>query len=195
MNRETYLNTMIDKAVPLFDKNGFMLSEIRDKLKVSCSFIKGVRGSKNKTVGVHYNPVLSKNGFHEMMIEPSIDDSIEAVGILIHELTHAIQRHMFGDTVKAHGKEFKKIATAVGLTGKMTATVVSDDLKATIQTWIDEIGKYPHSSLNLSERKKQSTRMIKLFCDNGFIARASRTAIENYGVPYCACCNEPMQVG
>jgi hypothetical protein len=186
---------MIDKAVPLFDKNGFMLSEIRDKLKVSCSFIKGVRGSKNKTVGVHYNPVLSKNGFHEMMIEPSIDDSIEAVGILIHELTHAIQRHMFGDTVKAHGKEFKKIATAVGLTGKMTATVVSDDLKATIQTWIDEIGKYPHSSLNLSERKKQSTRMIKLFCDNGFIARASRTAIENYGVPYCACCNEPMQVG
>ena len=195
MNRETYLNTMIDKAVPLFDKNGFMLSEIRDKLKVSCSFIKGVRGSKNKAVGVHYNPILSKNGFHEMMIEPSIDDSIEAVGILIYELTHAIQRHMFGDTVKAHGKEFKKIATAVGLTGKMTATVVSDDLKATIQTWIDEIGKYPHSSLNLSERKKQSTRMIKLFCDNGFIARASRTAIENYGVPYCACCNEPMQVG
>lgn len=194
MNRETYLNAMIDKALPLFDENGFMLSEIRDKLKVSCSFIKGVRGSKNKAVGVHYNVKCSKNGFHEMMIEPSIDNSMEAIGILLHELSHAIQRHMYGDAVKAHGKEFKKIATSIGLTGKMTATEIGDDLKATIQTWIDEIGEYPHSSLNLSERKKQTTRMIKLFCDNGFIARASRTAIENFGVPYCACCNEPMQV-
>ena len=139
MNRETYLNAMIDKAVPLFDKNGFMLSDIRDKLKVSCSFIKGIRGSKNKAVGVHYNVKCSNAGYREMMIEPSIDNSMEAIGILLHELSHAIQRHMFGDAVKAHGKEFKKIATSIGLTGKMTATEIGDDLKATIQTWNDKI--------------------------------------------------------
>jgi len=194
MNRETYLNAIIDKAMPIFDNNDWGLSTIRDKLKVSCSFIKGVRGSKNKAVGVHYNPVCSKSGFHEMMIEPSLDDSMEVIGVLIHELCHAVQRNIFGDSVRAHGKEFKKIATSVGLCGKMTATEIGDDLKVTIQSWIDEIGNYPHSSLNLLERKKQSTRMIKLFCDNGFIARASRTAIEKYGLPYCACCNEPMQV-
>ena len=121
MNRETYLEAIIKKAIPLFDNAGFKISDIENKLKVSCSFIQGVRGSKNKAVGVHYNESVSADGYHEMMIEPSISDSQEAIGILIHEMTHAIQRHMYGYTVGAHGKEFRKIALAVGLCGKMTS--------------------------------------------------------------------------
>ena len=57
INRETWLNLMIDKSVPLFDNAGFKISDIRDKLKVSCSFIQGSRGSKLKNaIGVHYQP-------------------------------------------------------------------------------------------------------------------------------------------
>ena len=46
INRETWLNLMIDKSVPLFDEAGFKISDIRDKLKASCSVMVGMRKSK-----------------------------------------------------------------------------------------------------------------------------------------------------
>ena len=191
INRETWLNLMIDKSVPLFDEAGFKISDIREKLKVSCSFIQGSRGSKLKNaIGVHYNPSVSADGFHEMMIQPSISDSVQAVGVLIHEMVHSIQTHLYHDkngflNVKPHGKEFRKIALAVGLEGKMTATTESPKLKAIIQKWIDELGEYPHAKMTLNDsRKKQTTRMIKLECRQcGFICRASGGAIIKYGYP------------
>jgi len=92
INRETWLNLMIDKAVPLFDNAGFKISDIREKLKVSCSFIQGSRGNKLKdAIGVHYNPTISAEGFHEMMIQPSLSDSVQVVGVLIHEMVHSIR--------------------------------------------------------------------------------------------------------
>ena len=47
INRETWLNLMIDKSVPLFDEAGFKISDIREKLKASCSVMVGMRKSKN----------------------------------------------------------------------------------------------------------------------------------------------------
>jgi predicted SprT family Zn-dependent metalloprotease len=200
INRETWLNLMIDKSVPLFDEAGFKISDIRDKLKVSCSFIQGSRGSKLKNaIGVHYNPSVSADGFHEMMIQPSISDSVQAVGVLIHEMVHSIQTHLYHDkngflNVKPHGKEFRKIAIAVGLQGKMTATTESPELKVIIQKWIDELGEYPHAKMTLNDsRKKQSTRLLKLECTHcGFICRASNGAINNFGVP--THCGEDMEI-
>ena len=190
INRETWLNLMIDKAVPLFDNAGFKISDIREKLKVSCSFIQGSRGNKLKdAIGVHYNPTISAEGFHEMMIQPSLSDSVQVVGVLIHEMVHSIQTHLHHDkngflSVKPHGKEFRKMALAVGLTGKMTATTESPELKIQIEKWIKEVGKYPHSKVNFETRKKQSTRLLKLTCEHcGFIARASSGAINNFGYP------------
>ena len=198
INRETWLNLMIDKSVPLFDDAGFKISDIRDKLKVSCSFIQGSRGSKLKNaIGVHYNPSVSADGFHEMMIQPSISDSVQAVGVLIHEMVHSIQTHLYHDkngflNVKPHGKEFRKIALAVGLEGKMTATTESPELKVIIEKWIAELGEYPHAKMTLNDsRKKQSTRLLKLTCEHcGFIARASSGAINVYGYP--THCGEDM---
>lgn len=194
MNRETYLNKVIDKAVPLFNNSGFKISDIRSKLKVSCSFIKGVRGSKNKAIGVHYSPLSSANGYHEMMIEPSISDSQEAIGILIHEMVHAIQTHLYHDdkgrlNVGAHGKEFRKIALAVGLCGKMTSTKSSPELIKTIDTWIKELGNYPHSPITLSNRKKQTTRNIKVECyDCKWSFRCSTKNVELMAFQKCLCC-------
>ena len=196
MNRETYLNIMIDKALPLFDNAGFNMSEIRDRLKVSCSFIKGTRGSANNAIGVHYNTTCSKNGNHEMMIEPSVDNSLTAISVLIHEMVHSIQTHLYHDSkgflnVRPHGKEFAKIAKCVGLEGKMTATIPGERLKETINGWIKEVGEYPHSSLNLSKVKKQTTRNLKvqcsaMHCNNHF--RASRLKILSYQTNICIAC-------
>jgi len=191
INRETWLNLMIDKAVPLFDNAGFKISDIRSKLKVSCSFIQGSRGNKLKdAIGVHYNPTISAEGFHEMMIQPILSDSVQVVGVLIHEMVHAIQTHLYHNekgflSVKPHGKEFRKMAIAVGLTGKMTATTESPELKIQIEKWVAEIGKYPHAKMTLNDsRTKQTTRMLKLECKHcGFIARSSSGAINKFGLP------------
>ena len=192
MNRETYLEAIIKKAIPLFDNVGFKISDIENKLKVSCSFIQGVRGSKNKAVGVHYNESVSADGYHEMMIEPSISDSQEAIGILIHEMTHAIQRHMYGYTVRAHGKEFRKIALAVGLCGKMTSTDSSPELIKTIDSWITELGNYPHSKMTLNpNRKKQGVRNLKVECQScEWSFRTSNKNILLMASTKCLCCGD-----
>tara|TARA_R110002020_G_scaffold219343_4_gene427246 strand:+ start:3357 stop:4040 length:684 start_codon:yes stop_codon:yes gene_type:complete len=212
INRETWLNFMIDKAVPLFDDNGFKISDIRNKLKVSCSMMVGQRkSSKFKAIGQHLPPNWSANKNHEMLISPTLIDSVQVVGVLIHEMVHAIQSYMYHDkkgnlNVKPHGKEFRKIALSVGLQGKMTATTESPELKIKIEKWIAEIGcQYPHDKINFDDRKKQSTRMLKvecsaLHCNNHF--RTSRAKILNYANNICNACggstmyciDEPLMV-
>ena len=185
INRETWLNLMIDKSVPLFDEAGFKISDIREKLKASCSVMVGMRKSKKfNAIGQHLPTEWNKDSNHELLISPVLEDEITVVGVLIHEMVHAIQRHLYGNDVQPHGKEFRKIALAVGLEGKMTATTETPELKIKIEKWIKEIGKYPHSKVNFETRKKQSTRLLKLTCEHcGFIARASSGAINNFGYP------------
>tara|TARA_R110002167_G_scaffold101414_2_gene264095 strand:- start:173 stop:769 length:597 start_codon:yes stop_codon:yes gene_type:complete len=194
INRETWLNLMIDKAVPLFDNAGFKISDIRTKLKPSCSMMVGQRkSSKFGAIGQHLPTDWNAKKNHELLISPVLEDSVQVVGVLIHEMVHAIQRKLYGKGVKAHGKEFKAIAIAVGLQGKMTATTESPELKIKIENWIKELGKYPHNKINFDTRKKQSTRMNKLICMNcGFIARASTGAVNKFGLPEH--CNQEMMI-
>jgi len=190
MNRETWLNMMIDKAVPMFDKSGFKISEIRSKLKVSCSMMIGQRkSSKFGAIGQHLPTEWNKEKNHEMLISPTLENGIQVVGVLIHEMCHAIQRHMYGNTVGAHGKEFRKIAHSVLLTGKMTATTESPELKIIIENWINEIGKYPHSEINLKGRKKQTTRNHKVECQScEWSFRTSNKNIDIMTSSQCLCC-------
>ena len=194
INRETWLNLMIDKSVPLFDEAGFKISDIRDKLKVSCSVMVGMRKTKKfNAIGQHLPPEWNKKKNHELLISPVLDNEIDVVGVLIHEMVHAIQRHLYGNDVKPHGKEFRAIALAVGLEGKMTATTESPELAEKIKKWVSEIGKYPHNKVNFDGRTKQTTRLLKLECQHcGFICRASSGAINNFGYP--THCGDEMEI-
>ena len=94
INRETWLNLMIDKSVPLFDDAGFKISDIREKLKASCSVMVGMRKSKKfNAIGQHLPTEWNKDSNHELLISPVLEDEITVVGVLIHEMVHAIQRH------------------------------------------------------------------------------------------------------
>ena len=198
MNRETYLNKVIDLSIPLFKQNNWNIESYRNQLKVSCGFPKGVRGSRNsKVIGVHYSTTVSAKGYHEMFITPEISDSSRVIDVLLHELCHAIQREEFGPYVQAHGKEFGKIARSIGLEGKLTSTVAGSGLKYIISKWIEEIGEYPHAEMTLADatgRKKQTTRLLKAICANNgeYKFRITRSIVDNYGLPNCMCCNEPM---
>ena len=179
--REEYLVAYTRELSKLFKQVGVTLN--LKKIKVSCGFpSKGGQRSKNKTIGQCFNDAL--NGFNEIFIHPMLDDVIKVGGVLVHELIHASDNCKSG-----HRGHFRKTAIAIGLEGQMTATTESEELQAKLKKITKKLGKYPHRSLDYNDRKKQSTRMIKVECaEHSYIARLSRTAIENEGEPICPSC-------
>lgn len=184
-NRELWLRMAIDDHLSeLFKQGGHSLPVV----KVSVGFPAG-RGSK-KAIGQHWKPEASDDKKGSIFISPTIDDTHEVLGVLVHELVHA----SVGNEAK-HGPEFKRVALSMGLTGKMQSTEVGPALKKELDKVIKAIGKYPHAKLNLelSPIKKQTTRMIKLECEEcGYICRASRTVILDKGPAICPCNRKSM---
>ncbi|MBN2713899.1 MAG: hypothetical protein JXR97_15885 [Planctomycetes bacterium] len=99
--------------------------------------------------------------------------------------------HIAAGIEAGHLAPFKRFATATGLTGKMTATIASDELNAAlIAGVIPNLGSYPHGQLTgiHSGKKKQGTRMLKLECPTcGMVIRTTKTWLEQTGQPICAC--------
>ena len=54
---------------------------------------------------------------------------------------------MYGYDCYPHGKEFKAIASSVGLDARISYTPALPALEAQIQEWEREIGTYPHPIL------------------------------------------------
>lgn len=188
MNRETWLNEITQKYLKdHFNNAGYTIPA---NIRMSCSLTSG-RGAKNKAIGLCFSDLASDDNTHEIFISPSIDDSIRVVDILIHEIIHATIGLKEG-----HGKNFRKCAIALGLTGKMTATIASPELKEKIKTWVNDMGLYPHAKLNSTSNsggKKQSTRLIKCQCECGYNIRITRKWLNELGAPICPACNIQMQ--
>ena len=189
MTREKYLNNLASELNSrLFKQHGFELN--LNKIKISCGFpLTGATRTKNRTVGQCFPSI--NNGFSEIFIHPQMETIKEVGGTLIHELVHA---NLDGQNA-GHGKPFRDIAVKIGLTGKMTATGINEDLEKLLFEIEKVLGKYPHKSLNSDSRKKQGTRMLKLVCPvthpelkkGEYILRGSNTTIQEMGLPSCPC--------
>ena len=143
-------------------ENHFLESdhEIPEDVKVSCGFpSRNARAGKNQWIGVCHPRSHSENNINEIFINPCEADSVEVLGILVHELVHAID-----DCKNGHKKAFKDIAVSVGLTGKMTATTSTSELEESLKSLVLKYGEYPHAKIDTSKRKKQTTRMLKVEC-------------------------------
>lgn len=133
----------------------------------------------------------SEDKIPQIFISPELIDPSRVIDVLLHEMIHARLGGQFG-----HKKEFKRLALACGLEGKMTATVAGEWLKEEIENWVKELGVYPHSQLDLSKAKKQTTRLLKCSCEScGYIARVTSKWIDEIGAPICPCNNDPMTGG
>jgi hypothetical protein len=151
-------------------------------VKTSCSWPGG--GSARKRIGECWSRSASEAGINEIFISPNIADAVQALDILAHELVHASD-----DCASGHGAEFTRRARAIGLEGKPTATVAGAALRAELTKIADALGPYPHAKLNLSARKKQTTRMIKVACgDCEGVFRAARAHIERAASLCCPFC-------
>lgn len=186
MNREAWLIKAVEALEPMFKQHGASIP----KVKVSVGFPGG--GSARKRIGEFWSDLASVDKLGSVFISPILDDAIEVLGVLVHELVHA------SVGVKAgHGPLFRKLAVSLGLAGKMRSTTVGPELKPKLEALAKELGPYPHGKLNLSERptKKQTTRMIKQECKEcEYIVRSSRASIIEHGPVICPGCECRMTV-
>ena len=181
MNREEWLTKLSDELRPLYLEHG---ADVPEKIRITCGWPSRKAFSlKSRRVGECWNPKASGDGTAEVFISPCVSDSLEASGILAHEIIHAIHPEA------GHKGAFKRVAQAIGLEGKMTSTTVGSTLRDRLNAVIKDLGTYPHATLDRlqSPHKKDGTRMIKLACVNcGYTVRTTQKWIDQ-GLPVCPC--------
>lgn len=177
MNREEWLLAMTERLQEPFKRLG---APLPPNIRVSCGFPLGkpYRGER-RIHGQCFHSKISADGSSQVFISPRISDSLEVGSILVHELVHAADRCESG-----HKGNFRRIATAIGLEGRMASTTAGLELTARLNDIIKEIGQYPHAALN-PQRHPQSTRMVKLVCPHcGYIVRTTAKWLA-VGSPKC----------
>lgn len=153
------------------------------KYRVSCGFPhKKAFSVKQRALGECWGSEVSNDTHYEIFISPVLAEANAVLGVLVHEMIHAIV-----GTKAGHGPVFKKLAKAIGLEGKMAATVPSPDLAISLRAIADTLGKYPHAEIVvIKTTKPKKSSVIKLLCTCGYLLRTSKTWLER-GLPTCCC--------
>jgi hypothetical protein len=113
---------------------------------------------------------MATDGVPQIFIHPVLTDGDRGpLPTLAHELAHA-----YLPVGTGHGRDFARLVQALGLAGKPTATLAGESFTTDMQAIAEVLGEYPHAALDVSNIKKQGTRMIKIECNNcGMITRTT----------------------
>ena len=178
--RESWLRSATAELRPIFDKLGYQIPE---KIRFAIAFTSG--GKRTQVAGECWHPASSEDQHYEIIIRADQADPVDVLGVLVHELVHSV----LPPTVK-HGKEFRLLATKVGLEGKMRYAKPGPILKERLNAITKNLGPLPHAKLNFVSGsdvpKKQKARMLKAECGEacGYTIRlSSKWARE--GLPLC----------
>jgi hypothetical protein len=178
--REEWLEAITNELREDFAAVGAPLPE---RVRVACGFTS--KGKRSNRIGECWAPEASEAGVPEVFIVPGLADSIDVGAILVHELVHAAG-------IMNHGPAFRRVAVALGLEGKMTATVPGEACKARLAELVERVGAYPHARLAAAvttTAKTQTTRMLKVVCPDpecGYTLRTTAKWIA-VGLPTCPC--------
>ncbi|MCP9207787.1 SprT-like domain-containing protein [Streptomyces cucumeris] len=207
MTREEWLHMAIDALRPEFAKIEFPLPQ---RVHVSVGFGYGAKRESATILGQCWARRVSEDDVNHIFISPELNDTARVLDVLIHELVHAAD-----DCQSGHKGAFATAAKALGLTGKMTATVATPELSEKLRELAKALGPYAHATLYpmgkplqpkrepkpedpeetpeeppvSSGPKKQGTRMIKVSCkpDCGCGGYVVRTTAKwlEVGMPIC----------
>lgn len=181
--REEWLKWLTHSLRPLFSQHG---AEIPQKVRTSCGWPSRLAMSKSKRrIGECWSDKRSADKHHEIFISPTLSEPIHVAETLVHELVHAVVGIEHG-----HKTPFRRLALAVGLEGKMTATHAGQELRNLLDRLTTEAGPYPHGEVSFDqEEKKQSTRLLKVECPGcGYVVRVTQKWLD-VGLPSCPCGN------
>ncbi len=181
MTREAWLMALAAKLRPAFEA---VKAPVPVEVRLSCGWpSKGATASRNRRIGECWSERCSADGTREVFVSPTLADPVEVGAVLVHELVHAAG-------YMGHGADFAKVARALGLTGRMRATVAGERLRAELAAIVSELGPYPHATLTPGQdERKQSTRLLKVQCPDegcGYTVRVTAKWLE-VGFPTCPC--------
>lgn len=173
--REAWLQAFIEAARPKFKAIG---SELPKQVRVSIGF--SSKGARSNRAGECWSSKSSSDGMHEIFIIPALQSQPSIIAdILTHELIHACG-------IMDHGKGFRKVALALGLEGKMTATVAGAGWHEWADPIVKALGTFPGAELKgslIGGKKKQTTRMRKLTCNEcEWTCRTSSVHIQGHAL-------------
>jgi hypothetical protein len=160
-------------------------------MRFSCALpSKRALSRKNRTIGECWSHLCAADGANEIFISPLLNDPLVIAATMVHEIAHAVVGCEHG-----HKTPFKRAATALGLTGKATATVAGPELTVRLNELLATMPAYPHSEFDIKalQKNKQGTRLLKASCPAcGYVVRltAKWAAI---GLPVCLCGTEMEQ--
>ncbi|HJT55778.1 MAG TPA: SprT-like domain-containing protein [Ktedonobacteraceae bacterium] len=132
----------------------------RVEVRVSCGWpLRGGVGRRRTVIGQCFPPTASKDGKPQIFISPLLSESIDVLGVLLHELIHACFGCQFG-----HGKQFSQAARRAGLAGPPTATTVGDVLRPVLVSYVEQVGPYPHAAILVKPKDKIGSRLRLYQC-------------------------------
>lgn len=186
--REVWLDKAMAKVRKHFKAAGYT---VPDNVRIGVGWpSKSGLGVKKRRIGEAWANECSKDEAHEIIISIWLEDPIKVLGVLIHEVIHVTV-----GVDKGHRKPFVDCMHAVGLCGKPTETGETEELVAELTRWLDVLGAYPHAQLDGRSQKKQSTRMLKLACDDcGATVRTSAKWIDEHGTEWPCPCGGRLEV-
>lgn len=177
--REAWLLALVESVRPWFADAGAPLPKA---VRISVGF--SSKGARSNVIGQCWDPSADEHGISHIFVHPMLNDLTIVVAAVVHELVHAA----VGCAAK-HGKDFRRPAMALGLEGKMTATVASEELTERLKPIIKDLGSYPHGALaggTSSGKPKQTTRMLKCECAKcGYVVRTTAKWLDEVGAPIC----------
>lgn len=184
LNREHWLTEAIERVWPVMVER---IPELpgRPEVRVSCGW---PSKTPSKTLGQCFTTTSAGDGASQIFISPVLHEPVPVLGTLIHELIHAVD-----DCKSGHKGPFAKMAKAVGLTGKMTATVPGEELAAILNGIAEELPEYPHKGVTYTRKSGAGSRLLKAGCPEcGYTIRVTAKWIA-FGLPTCPCGTEMME--
>jgi predicted SprT family Zn-dependent metalloprotease len=179
--REAWLNGLMDEARPIFEATGF---PIPINTRVSVGFPSD--GARSRTIGQCFYPIASNDGHYEIFITPTTETDARIADIFVHELCHAAVHFATGET--GHGKAFGKLARAMGLEGKLTATTAGAQWFALFSPIMMALGAMPYAGIKVGSRTKpkKETFLHPLRCtDCGWLAQISKSHVRPSHEMHC----------
>lgn len=145
--REAWLEQAVLFLRDHMEKHGLLFS---NPPRVSCGFPS--RGGERRTLGQCFSAKVCEDGRPQVFVSPRLAESVEVLGVLLHELIHAA----VGVEYK-HGKKFSQAARKVGLVRPWKATTVGVTLRPVLEWFVALYGTYPHAAIQLKPIQRESS--------------------------------------
>lgn len=177
MNREQWLNQLATIAIPAISRStSYPAEEL--SVKLSCGFPS--QKGKRKPISAQLIPPTASEDFNaEIFVTPELAEKRKVAKAVLPLLVAVVT----GDFKQR--QNYRQAVATLGLN--------SEELPTWAKELVDNLPAYPHAEVRLENIKKQTTRLIKVAClADGYIARVSRSTLENLGAPICPACRQSL---